>query len=73
MYNLKKIADDEAAEEDEDEVVSDEVLNSMLARSEPEKILFAEMDAERDRDDKGWMDDTRKVCCVAVCLLCLFG
>ncbi len=53
--------DDEAAEEDEDEVVTDEVLNSMLARSEPEKALFAEMDSERNREDISWMDSTRKV------------
>jgi hypothetical protein len=53
--------DDEMAEEDDDEILGDDVLNSMLSRSDDELVLFAKMDSERAAEDSEWMTGARKV------------
>jgi hypothetical protein len=48
-------------EKGEDKVESDESMNVMLARSEEELVLFAQMDKDRAEADKEWMNSHRYV------------
>lgn len=51
---LKRLleADAKGADNEENDSLDDEELNEILARSEDEKVLFAEMDKERKENDK---------------------
>ncbi|CAH6722983.1 nuclear protein Sth1p/NPS1 [[Candida] jaroonii] len=51
---LKKLLEAETSNEESEEknMLDDEEINEILARSEDEKVLFAQMDIERNKQDK---------------------